>query len=263
MNNVKYAPVKDVNHVNKKVLTKIDTMLRKGRRYFGSSGANYTEQAFKEEWKTRENSQYKIAMELVEAEREYTKLLKEWLVDKPNAVLIDSVSTPVEEKLNENNFNNNNGLVTHCYTGHIILIGNEVFIIDSLPFKKKKRYSLNNDSKILEMDKEFLFTNYSNMSDKFQKWIDYLDYDAMSTAIVGFTGEEAYTERYKTWFESSYRLLEKSRYVEFLDQKYNVIDDEEKNFINPNLVSQIVVRCVKPFDKYENIFNTQALATFK
>ena len=262
-NNPQFEEIRATDGVNEKVLKKIDTMLKKGRRTFGSSGANFTEQAFKECWREKEISQHKIAAEIVDAERDFTKTIKQWLEDKPHAILVDSVYTPGEEKLNDENFEKHKGLVTKCFTGHVIIIGNEVIIVDSLPFKKKKRYSLNDDGKILESDKEFIFSDYSTMKEKFQQWINYLDYSAMSTAIVAFTGEDAYTERYKSWFESSYRLIEKNRFIEFLDQKYEVISPENKNLINPNIVAQVVVKSVKPFDKYENVFNTQALATFK
>ena len=63
--------------------------------------------------------------------------------------------------------------------------------------------------------------------------------------------------------EASYRLLEKDRYTEFLDAKYEVIEDEDKNLINPNIIAQAVVRAVKPYDRYLNVFDENALKNFK
>lgn len=264
MSNINFKPINEnIEHVKPKTTKKVEEMLKKGRRYFGSSGASFTEQAFKSEWKDKEESQYKLAAEIVEAEREYTKILKDWIKDKPNAILIDSVYTPQEPKLNEKTFKENKGIVAKCYTSHIMIIGDEVFIIDSFPFKKKKKYSLDENEKIYQSNNEFEFTEISAMPEKFEKWINYYHDDALLTAIVGFTGEEAYTERYETWFKASYRLLEQDRYTEFLDQKYEVISEEDKQSINPNLVAQTIIRCVKPFDRYENVFNAKALATFK
>ena len=258
-----FVTPKKVEHVKPVVVKKVEEQLKKGRRYFGSSGANFTEQAFNKEWKDREGSKHEMAEQITEAEREFTLVLKKWLKDKPNAVLIDSVYTPDTPRLNDSTFSAGDGLVTDCYTGHVVLIGNEIFIIDSLPFKKKKRYSLDEERRVLQTNKEFEFTPYAHMSEKFEKWLNYLDEEALLTAIVGFTGEEATTERYKTWYDSPYRLLEYDRYIEFLDAKYGVIEDEDKESINPNLVAQVLVRAVKPYDKYETIFNSQALKNFK
>lgn len=258
-----FTPLKKVDHVKPEVVKKVGVMLKKGRREFGSSGANFTQQAFNNEWRKKEGSQYAIAEEIVKAEREYTEIIKEWVADKPNAVLIDSVYTPQAQKLNEISFREGNGFVGESYTGHILFIGNEVFVINSLPFKKKKKYSLNKHEQILQSGKEFEFTEMWNMTEKIDRWIEHLDDDALFTGIVGFTGEEAYTERYNTWFEASYRLLEKDRYTEFLDAKYEVIEDEDKNLINPNIIAQAVVRAVKPYDRYLNVFDENALKNFK
>lgn len=258
-----FTPLKKVDHVKPEVVKKVGVMLKKGRREFGSSGANFTQQAFNNEWRKKEGSQYAIAEEIVKAERDYTEIIKEWVADKPNAVLINSVYTPQAQKLNEISFREGNGFVGESYTGHILFIGNEVFVIDSLPFKKKKKYSLNEHEQILQSGKEFEFTEMWNMTEKLDRWIEHLDDDALFTGIVGFTGEEAYTERYNTWFEASYRLLEKDRYTEFLDAKYEVIEDEDKNLINPNIIAQAVVRAVKPYDRYLNVFDENALKNFK
>lgn len=263
MSDAKILPARDnVAHVKPAAVKKVEKMLTRGRRYFGSSGANFTEQAFRAEWKEREGSRHAIAEEIVNAEREFTKILKKWAHGKDNVVIVDSLYTPKEERLSADSFDFFNGLVSHCFTGHIMFIGNEVFILDSYPFKKKKRYSVDEEGFILQMNKEFDFTNISSMQEKFQFWIDYFEPEALFTGIVGFTGEEATTERFKTWFECSYRLIEEDRYTEFLDQKYGVISEENKKVINPNLIAQAVVRCVKPYDKYEAVFNKTALAGF-
>lgn len=258
-----FSPLKKVDHVKPEVVQKVAKMLKSGRREFGSSGANFTHQAFNNEWREKDGSQHDLAASIVEAEREFTGVLKEWVKDKPNAVLVDSVYTPDTQKLNEVSFKESSGFVNECYTGHVLFIGNEVFVIDSVAMTKKKKYSLDEHERILQSGKDFEFSDTWNMTKKLDKWIEYIDEDAMFTGIVGISGEGAYTERYNTWFQASYRLLEKDRYVEFLDAKYEVIDDSDKNLINPNIIAQTIVRAVKPYDKYLNIFNETALKTFK
>ena len=67
-----------------------------------------------------------------------------------------------------------------------LFIGNEVFVIDSLPFKKKKKYSLNKHEQILQSGKEFEFTEMWNMTEKIDRWIEHLDDDALFTGNCGF-----------------------------------------------------------------------------
>lgn len=262
MTDVQFAALRSTPHVKDEVVKKVDAMLRKGRRHFGSAGANFTEQAWKPEFKDIEEINSSLAEKIVEAERDYSEFISEWIKDKPNAVLVDSLKTPGSKKPTPEQSQQDHGLSTHWATSHILFIGNEIFVIDSYPFSKKKRYSVDDDGKILQANKHFEFSDLATMATKFDDWIGFFDDSALLTSIVGFTGDDAFTERYNSWFSSPFRLLERKRYTEFLDAKYEVIDDSDKNLINPNLVAQAVIRANKPYDRYASIFDMKALSKF-
>lgn len=258
-------PQKNTPHVKPAVVEKVSIMLKKGRREFGSMGANYTEQAYSNEWRKRDNAQPKTADAMVKAEREIGALLLEWVQKHNNSVLISSLYTPYMdgERLNDENFNATSGFVHKCFTGHIIVIGTEIIIVDAYPFNKKKRYEVDKDNNVLQSGKEFEYTGIVDTENNLNKWLDYLP-DCGFTAIVCFTGEEATVTRYQSWFDAPFRLIEKEKIVEFLDLKYKqAINDEDKDTIDPNIIAQILVRGVKPYDKYANIINSTALKTFK
>lgn len=247
-------PLSNIEGVKDKVAVKIEKILKDGRRYFGSSGSAMTHQASSPELDAKENLKRDVAKDYLEAERETTEFLKKWIKDKPNAVLIDSVYIPdwenedpeVDEEL---------GIFEGGDTDHILLIGNEILLIDTKRWKKKKNYSINDDGNALMTNKQFPGGEIT-MKEAIYSWLDYFEEeDASITGMVCINAEEATVLRNKNWFTQVYRLVEIDRFEELLDKKWEEIDDEDKSRINSTLVAQSVVRCVKPFDIYSKVFS--------
>lgn len=254
-------PLRNIEGVNNQTADRITEMLKKGRRYFGSSGAGMTQQASNPANRENENFKVEQAKEYLEGERDTTTFLKNWLKDKPNVILIDSVSIPDWEEPEE--FSEGFGFTPPADTDHVMLIGDDVILIDTQRWKKKKNYSVHDDGTALMTNKQFPEGEIL-MNKSIHSWLEYLDEDATLTGIVCINTEEATVLRNRNWYTQNYRLVELDRFEELLNEKWKMVDEDDKNRINSTLVSQVVVRCIKPFDEYSKVFlNMKTLQDFK
>lgn len=251
-------PVREeIEGVKPHVAEKIYEMLKKGRRYFGSSGASLSHQAFNPAYEDKgiDRSLAKIGLE---GERDTTTFLKDWMKDKPNVVLVDSVHIRgANEVLDEET-----GIMDGGDTDHVLLIGDEVIIIDTKRWKKKTNYQVGDNGEVLRANKTFPGSNV-HMRQAIYKWLDYLHEDAKITGIIVINTEEITVYRTRNWYTQPYRLVELDRFKELLDQKWDDIDDEDKNKVNSTLVSQVALSAVKPYDVYERVFDMKTLKEFK
>lgn len=253
------APNNRIQGVKPAVAKKIEEVLKSGRRYFGSSGAYMTHQAFNSEYTEQEGANKEAAKEHLDGERDTTTFLKKWIKDKPGTVLIESVRVPF---VDEEQIDPETGVIEGIDVDHVLLIGNEVILIDTKRWKKKKTYGVSEDGSALMTNKPFPGAHIY-MSEYIQKWLDYLDEDACVTGIVCINQEEVSVVRNKNWYVNNYRLVELGRFEELLNDKWKLVEDYDKTHINSTLVAQMVVRCQKPFDQYSKVFDMKTLRDFK
>ena len=252
-------PKKVIEGVRPDVAEKIAAMLRKGRRYFGSSGASLSWQAFAPEYKDKDGMDPLLAKIGLEGERDTTTFLKRWMKDKPNVVLVDSVHI---RGWGKEEIDPETGFIDGGDTDHIMLIGGEVILIDTKRWKSKRSYSVGDKGEALRSNKHFPGGNL-HMSKAVHMWLNYLDEDAALTGIVCINSEEVTVFRNRNWFTKPFRLVEIDRFEELLNEKWESIDDYDKQHINSTLVSQVALNCVKPYDPRNRVFSKEALATFK
>ncbi len=253
-------PAKDIEGVKQPVAQAIASMLKNGRRYFGSSGASLTHQVDNPAWKDK-GIKPELAKIGLDAERSTTKLLRDWMKDKPNAVLVDSCHIRgwgKEEVVDEEM-----GLIDGGDTDHVLIIGTEVILIDTKRWKSKRNYTVGDNGEVLRTGKTFPGGNV-HMKQAIHMWLDYLHEDASLTGLVFINAEETQVFRNRNWYTQSYRLVELDRFEELLNEKWDkYIDEYDKEHINSTLVSQAVVSAVKPYDEYHRIFDPEALKAFK
>jgi len=254
-------PARNIDGVKPEIAAKIALMLQDGRRYFGSSGASLTHQVFNPEWRGKEGIKPELAKIGLEAERSTTKLIRKWIADKPNAVLIDSAHVRgwgkeevVDEEL---------GLIDGGDTDHILVIGSEVILIDTKRWKSKRNYTVSDEGKVLRTGKPFPGGNV-HMRQAIHLWLDYLHEDASLTGIVMINAEETVVFRNRNWYTQPYRLVELDRFEELLNEKWDkYIDDYDKSYINSTLIAQIAVSAVRPYDEFKRVMSEAALKSFK
>lgn len=256
----------DIPGVRPKVAEGIVKLLKSGRRYFGSSGASLTHQVHNPD----ENSGIKpeLAKVGLEGERETTKIIREWMKDKPNVVLIDSVhinmdykTAGIEEEEIPEAVDEEAGVVDGKDTDHVLLIGDEVVLVDTKRWKTKRRYSIGDDGSVLRSNRQFSGSRV-RMKHALYLWMEYLYEDAVLNGIVFVNSEETSVTRNYNWYKQPFRLVEKDRFIELLDDKWARVADEDKTSINPTLVSQVALSAIKPFDVYKKVFSEKALNEF-
>ena len=243
------APKRRIEGVKPEVAQGIYEMLKKGRRYFGSSAASMSQQAFNPEY-AEKGIDPKLAKIGLEGERDTTTILKQWMKDKPGAVLVDSVHI---RGWGKEDVDEETGIIDGGDTDHVLLIGNEVLLIDSKKWKEKRNYTVGDNGEVLRTGKPFPGGNVKIAKAAYM-WLDYLDADATIIGLVHIVSDETVVFRNRNWYTAQYRLVEKARFTELLDMKWDDISDYDKTHINSTLVSQVAVNAVKPYDPYANVF---------
>lgn len=251
----------------------VERMLRDGRRYFGSSGASLTWQAFApvDLNEANEGINPTLAKVGLEGERSTTAIIREWMADKPNAVLIDSVhidtsfkdkNDNIHEEDLEETLDEESGIIDGKDTDHVLIIGNQVILIDTKRWKSKRTYSLSENGKVLRTKKPFPGGSVKMRSAVFL-WLEYLLPGAAITGVVHVNAEETKVLRNRNWFTQNFRVVELNRFIEYLDSRWKEFSEEDKTTINPNLVAQVAVCAIKPFDPYTKVFNEESLRAFR
>lgn len=250
-------PKRNVQGARYEVALKIERMLKSGRRYFGSSGAALTRQLSPEYAdKGLDPAKVKIGLQ---GERDTTTMLKQWMTDKPNVVLCDSVHIRGwgQEEIDEET-----GVIDGGDTDHVLIIGDEVILIDTKRWKGKRNYTVGDDGNVLRSNKPFPGGKIG-MNRAIHMWYDYLDEDAAISGFVHINSDEVTVYRYQNWYTKSYRLVEKDRFIELLNEKWERVEDYDKRHINSTIVSQVALSAVKPYDERDGVFDKNALKDFK
>lgn len=254
-------PKRQIEGVKKyEIALKVAEMLEKGTRYFGSSGASLTHQAFNPEYIEKNKIDPTLAKIGLQGERDTTTILKKWMKDKPGVVLADSIHVlgAGKEEVDEET-----GMIEGGDTDHVLIIGSEVILIDTKRWKKKSNYSVGDNGEALRANKNFPGGNL-RMRQAIHLWLNYLDEDVAITGIVCINAEETVVFRNRNWYQQNYRLVEVGRFIELLDEKWKLIDDYDKTHINSTIVSQVVLNAVKPYDERDRVFgSSEAFNSFR
>lgn len=249
-------PIPNANGVKDELAYKIYDMLVKGRRYFGSSGASLSHHVNNPDY----NSEFKsnLVSSGLEGERNTTKVLRQWMQDKPNVILLDSVHV---RGMGQENIDEETGQVDGGDSDHLLVINNNVYIIDSKRWKKRKIYSVNDKGTILRQNNKktkpqrFGGSNIHAKQAKFL-WKKYLHHSAKINSIVCVNQENVFIRKDASWKKAGFRLYSIKELTDYLDYHYKRMDEYDKSHVNSTIVSQIAVCCIKPFDSYKRVFNS-------
>lgn len=237
---------KDGNIVgcNEKQIDIVDKILKKGKRTFGSSGASLTHQISNPEYKeTGINS--KLASIGLAGEHETSKILREWIKDKPNVVLVDSVHIKGhgKEELNEET-----GTLDGGDTDHVIIIGSYIILIDSKNWKGTRKYGVNEKGEVTRSGKPFPGGKVNSRGALFL-WRKYLnEFSPKFSSLIVITADKVFVTRDVNWWKQSFKVVTKETFLEFLGKIWDQIPDNDKHIINSSLVASIVSNTIKPYD---------------
>lgn len=235
----------------------IAAMLNKGVRYFGSSGASLSHHALNPEYESEFSA--KVARVGLRGERSTTSIVRAWMKDKPNAVLIDSVHI---RGIGKETVDEETGLVEGGDTDHILIIGNQVILIDTKRWKSSRTYSVSDKGQILRQGRSFAGGRVHAKQAKFM-WKKYLHASAKLSSIVCVNNERVFVKIDENWKKQPYRLTTAEKLPADLDYRYEKMSEEDRTHINSTLIAQVSICCIKPFDPMARVFDMNSIGSFK
>lgn len=255
-------PVKKANAVYR--------MLTNGRRHFGMPSANLTllddpdvKAKLPEKWKCDSLDDAKKANENV------SNMFLDWIKDKPEAVLIDSVRVDgVEPDVEEDT-----GLMNVGFDDHILVIGAHILVIDSKAWKGGKdedhlaTYNQDDDGNVIKSGKIVPGGNL-RITDDLQAWFNYIEADPEKEpknlfGMIIIDADNVKVNRFRQWWNAVqtkyYMLVEKERFIEQMNDWYDKIPDYEKTFISTDIITQITMKMCKPYNRRDHVINMKPL----
>ena len=275
---VRVLPYLECRHVTTRQGRIVEKSLREGKRHFGVSAASLTwmrsprmRGSLPEGWKPE------VVDVAIDAENRTTRTLLDWARDKPAVVVIDSMHIP---GVGKEEVDPDTGLIEGGDTDHILVIGSNVYVIDTKCWKKRARYTVGDNGQILRNGKDFPGGNV-RINNAVRMWFDYIDSDdaELLGAIDIDNGDEEdpKTHEWSTsvfrnanWWKYYWFLLEPKRFISWLDEKYADQCGWDKSkgrannisrvtTINPSIIAQIAVTCIKPYNRRATLINYDAL----
>lgn len=227
-------------------------LIDKNRRYFGIAGASLQNQLDDPKYVSfKPNS--KIINIGISGEKKTSKILRKWISDKPECILVDSISLPINDM--EPEIDGEEGQLDLGDTDHLLIIGSNLIIIDSKNWKAKASYSITEEKEILRSKKSFAGNRPRIQQAKYlwEKFFSDLEIDEVHT-FVCISDEETFITRDRNWWTTGYKLVNQTTLIYFLDKLYERLEEEEKNYIRVEIVAQTLSGLVKPYDKYKEKF---------
>lgn len=232
---------------NERQIDLVEKMLENNRRYFGSSGASLTHQINNPAYEDK-GIDPTLARAGLEGEHKTSRLLLEWMKDKPNVVLIDSVHL---KNYGKEEYNEETGTLEAGDTDHVLVIGNFVIIIDSKNWKGRRRYTINDKGEVLRGNSTFPGGKISTLRAS-KLWAEALKpYRVTVSSIVNITADKVTITRNRNWWKQPYRLVSLEQLEEFLDDVWEKLPASLKTTINVNLVASIASNALKPYDVFK------------
>lgn len=232
---------------NKKQVDLVEKMLENGRRYFGSSGASLTHQVSNPIYEDK-GINPELAKAGLEGEHKTSRMLLEWIKDKPNVVLIDSVHL---QSYGKEEYNEETGTMDGGDTDHVLIFGNFIIIIDSKNWKGRRRYAVNGDGEVTRSGGTFAGGKVNTVGAS-KLWAEALKpFRATISSIISISSEKVMVTRDRNWWSQPYRLVTLEILEEFLDDVWEKLPSDVKRDINVNLVASVASNAIKPYDVFK------------
>lgn len=255
LEDIKIIKGNQYDQLPKKLTALIERWLKEGKRYFGKAGVSLKNQLNDPKYKDFEIDRKLVSLG-IEGEEKTSRILRQWIMDKPNVVLIDSISLPDEsrEVLEEE------GGLDLGDTDHVLVIGDRIVIIDSKNWKSRASYKVNPDGSILRNKKAFP-GNKPRMNQCKYLWSNYFKEYELSEieayiCIADTSKKEKKPDepaspfilRDRDFWMTGFKLVNQETLVYFLDRSYDRLYDEEKDFIRVDLIAKIMTGLTQEYN---------------
>lgn len=235
-------------------------LVEDNRRYFGKAAASLQNQIDDPKYKEY-NVNAKVIGIGISGEKKTSLTLREWINDKPEIVLVDSISLPINSMEPEED---DEGQLDLGDTDHLLIIGNNLVIIDSKNWKAKTTYNVDAEKHEILRGKKSFKGGRPRIQECRRLWLSYYEDLGIENVytFVCISDEEVNIVRDKAWWQVGYKLVNQKTLIHFLDKLYEKIQTEEK-FIRIELVAQALTGLVKPYNKFAKFGAVYNLATGK
>lgn len=241
--------------VSEPALQKVSEMLYKGRRYFGSAGASLSHHVNNPDHQS--DFRLSLVRSGMEGERSTSYRLQQWMKDKDDVVLVDSVHI---KGMGTEYVDEETGVAEGGDTDHVLIMGETVVIIDSKRWKSQRKYSVSEKNTVLRQGRSFPSGNVSIKQAR-HLWRTYLENKAIVHCIVCINQERVFVSYDSNWRKAPFRLITLENLEETLDYRYERTKRDEK--LNAGLVAQVVVCAIKPFDPMTKVFDMEKIKDFR
>ena len=253
---------------------KVHELLSSGRRHFGRPGSNLTllddsdvKSTLPDKWKCDELTENMKACENA------SNAFMDWMQDKPNAVLVDSVHVDGMEL----SVDDETGLMDVGVNSHVIIIGSHVLIVDTKYVKSGKdedhivNFIQDDDGNICRGSR-IIPGGHVDLDADLRAWFSYLQSNQETEPLnllgmIYLDADYIKVNRFKSWWETLktkfWYLIEKDKFTEQMDKWYEQIPEDERAFISTDIVTQIVMKMCKPYDRRAHVINMKPLMTHK
>lgn len=250
-------PLSNLAGVDSKVGLKIYDMLVKGRRYFGSAGASLTWHVNDPNFNSAFSRQH--VQSGLSAERSTSLRLQNWIKDKPNAVLADSVHIvgAGTEYVDEET-----GLKEGGDTDHVLILGNTVVLVDTKRWKSRRKYAISSKGTVLRQGRSFSGGQVHAKQAKFL-WQKYLGKSAKIYSFICINADKVFVVYDDNWKRQVFRLITIEQLENSLNRLYERLSAYDKTHINSSFVAQVALCCVKPYDGFKKLFGEDTLKDFR
>lgn len=245
-----------------KLETQLETLVQKDKRYFGKAAIGLKNQLNDPKYK-----EYEIKIKAVQAgiigEEQNSKLLREWMVDKPDTLLIDSIHLNLgQDKVDtEVKADEEGGSVNVLGdTDHLLLIGNRVCILDSKNWKGKTSYKIGDDGEILRGSQQSAkpfngsHVHTRQMLYLWKKYLSNLSTPVELCSYIVIASEDPFIMRDLNWWKCGFRLVNQKTLPYFLDKDYNEMDSHD--MVRIDVLARAVMGLQKEYDKYKEQFGS-------
>lgn len=250
-----------VSGVRPEVSERIFQSLRSGRRYFGSAGASLTHHANNSDFSTPFGRQ--VVRAGMEGERSTSRVLREWMDRYPGAVLIDSVHIKgMGRKDVDPDAATQDG--DGPDTDHVLIVGSNVFAIDSKRWKSRRKYSVSENGVVLRSGRSFPGGRVHARQAR-GLWSKYLGRNIKVSSIVCVNNDKVFVQFQKGWPRHGFQLVGIDNLTSALDYRMkHHLSENDLCTIDSGLVAKIAMCCIKPYDGYTKVFsNMDAIRNFK
>lgn len=247
--------------INERQAHIIQSTLEQGKRHYGMPAATLTHlKDPKMKGKLPEGWKPEVLETAIKAEQRTSDQLQHWMEEHPQAVLIDSLHIPGKEddKNEADVVDPDTGLVDEGDTDHILILGSNVWLIDTKAWKGKATYKVTPEGEVTRNNRSFPGGKV-HMNQAGHMWLDY--FTDPETEVLGFiyiNNEDPDTKvfRDRSWYKPFWSLCENGRFFEWLDKQYSKMEAGTGDYINGTIVAEAVICATAPYDPRKGLIRT-------